>query len=135
EVAEVIVAGNLAAECRAFLAHAVLDEGMPDSIDERQAARALDRLGNRPARAQVVDDLRPRLLFENRFREQRRREIAGDEFAHVVDEETAIAVAVERNTEIGALVERLADDELAVLREQWIGLVVRERSIRLEIAA
>src|SRR5215207_2120777 len=38
EVSEVVVAGNLAAENRALLAHAVLEEGMADAVHERHAA-------------------------------------------------------------------------------------------------
>src|SRR4029077_8817436 len=62
EVAEVVVAGYLAAERGVILAHARLDERMPDAIDERHAAVALDRLRYSPARPHVVDDLRAGLL-------------------------------------------------------------------------
>ena len=108
EVAEVVVPRHLAAERRVLLPHAVLDVRMPDAVDQRHAARALDRLRHRPARPHVVDDLRARLLLEHRLREQRRREVARDELAAVVDEEAAVGVAVERDAEIGALLERLA---------------------------
>ena len=60
EVAEVVVPGHLAAERRIVLAHPVLDVRMPDAVDERHPAGALDRLRHGPARAHVVDDLRAR---------------------------------------------------------------------------
>ena len=80
----------------------------PTRLSERHAAGALDRLGNRPARAHVVDDLAAGLLLENRLGEQRRDEVAGHELAGVVDEEAAVGVAVVRDAEVGALLERLA---------------------------
>src|SRR6266516_2667068 len=58
ELSEVVVTRDLAAECRVVLAHAVLDEGVPDAVDERHASGAFDRLRHRPARTHVVDDLR-----------------------------------------------------------------------------
>ena len=62
EVAEVVVARDLAREDRVLGAHAVLDERMADAIDERHAACALDGLRHRPAGAHVVDDLAAGLL-------------------------------------------------------------------------
>src|SRR5215475_8927186 len=57
---EVVVARDLTAEGRTFLAHPVLDERMADAVDEWDAAGALDGLRYGPTRAQVVDDLRAR---------------------------------------------------------------------------
>ena len=135
EVAEVVVTRDLAAERRVVLAHAVLDVRVADAVLERDAAGPLDRLGHGPARAHVVDDLRSRLLGEQRLGKQRRREVAGHELAGVVDEEAAIGVAVERDAEVGSFGERLADDELSVLGKQRVRLVVRERAVGVEVAA
>src|SRR3954453_12553148 len=135
EVPEVVVARDLAAERGVLLAHAVLDERVPDAVHERHAAGALDRLGPGPARPDVVDQLRPCLLLEHALGEERRREVAGHELAGVVDEEAAVGVAVERNAEVGLLVERLRHDELAVLGQQRVRLVVREGAVWLEEAA
>ena len=66
---------------------------------------------------------------------QRGDEVARDELAGVVDEEAAVGVAVVRDAEVGALLARLRDDELPVLLEQRVRLVVRERAVRLEVAA
>src|SRR5512133_995196 len=84
------------------------------------------------ARADVVDDLRARLLRQHRLGEERGGEVAGDELARVVDEEAAIGVPVEGGSEVGLLLEGLADDELAVLGQQRVGRVVRKGAVGLE---
>ncbi len=134
EVAEVVVRGDLAGEEGVLLAHPVLDERVADPVHERDPAGLLDRAGHRPARAHVVDDLRPGLLGEHRPGEQGRDEVARHELPRVVDEEAAVGVAVVGDPEVGALRPRLLDDERAVLGEQRVRLVVRERPVRLEVA-
>ncbi len=129
------MARDLAAEGGVLLAHHVLDEGVADAADDRDAPGPLDRLGHGPARAHVVDDLRARLLLQDRLGQERGGEVTGDELAGVVDEEAAVGVPVERDAEIGLLLEGLADDELAVLGQERVRLVVREGSVRLEVAA
>ena len=88
-----------------------------------------------PARAHVVDHLGARLLLEHELGEERGHEVAGHELARVVHEEAAVGVAVEGDPEVGALLADLRDDELAVLREERVRLVVRERPVGLEVAA
>src|SRR5882724_2361125 len=126
------MAGDLASEDGAFLTHAVLEERMADAIDERDAACAFDRLRDSPARADVVEDLRARFLLEDRLCEKCRGEVTGNELAGVVDEETAVGISVEGDTEIGPVSVHLLDDELTVFGEQWVRLVVREGRVRLE---
>ena len=106
----------------------------PDAVDERNPARLLDRPRHGPARADVVDHLRARLLRQHRLREERRDEVARDELAGVVDEEAAVGIAVVCDAEVGPLRPRLLDDERAVLGQQRVRLVVRERPVRLEVA-
>src|SRR3954447_12494117 len=89
EVVEVVVARDLAAEDRALVAHAGLEEGVADAVDERLAPRAGDRVGHRPAGAGVVEDRRARRLLEEMLGEDRREEVAVDEAPGVVDEEAA----------------------------------------------
>ena len=96
---------------------------------------ALDDLGDGPARAHVVDHLRARVLLEHRLGEERRGEVPGNELARVIDEEATIGVAVERDSEVGALGAGLLDDELAVLGEKRVRLVIRKGPVRLEEAA
>ena len=74
----------------------------------------------------------PGSLLEHRAREQRGHEVARHEVARVVDEEAAVGVAVEGDAEVGALLEHLADHELAVLGQQRVRLVVREAPVELE---
>ena len=62
--------------------------------------------------------------------EHRGQEVAVDELAGVVDEEAAVGVAVPGDAEVGALLEHLVDDELAVLLQQRVGLVVGEVAVR-----
>ena len=47
----------------------------------------------------------------------------------VVDEEAAVGVAVPGDAEVGALLDDLAHDELAVLGQQRVGLVVGELAV------
>src|SRR5207302_5586983 len=101
EVAEVVVAGHLAGEDGVIGAHARLDEGVPDAVDERNAAGALDRVRHGVACAHVVDDVRAGLAREEDLREESGDEVAGDELAGVVDEEAAVGVTVERDAEVG----------------------------------
>ncbi len=125
---------HLSGEHGADLAHPLLDERMPDPVDQRLAARTLDRLGHRPRGPHVVDHLPAGLPREHRLGEQRRREVARHELARVVDEEASIGVAVVGDPECRLLLGRALHDELAVLREQRVRLVVRERPVGLEVA-
>src|SRR6266542_6041302 len=132
EVAEVVVARDLAGKGRVLFAHPLLDERVADPVDDRDAARPQDRLGHGPARADVVDDLRARLLLEDGLGQESGDEVAGDELAGLVDEEAAVGVSVEGRAEVGTRLERLLDYELAVLRQERVRLVVGEGPVRGE---
>ena len=80
-VAEVVVAGDLAAEDRVGLAHAALEERVADAIHQRRAAVPRRHVLDGMAGAQIVDDRRAGILQQKRFGQQRRDEIAGDELA------------------------------------------------------
>ena len=84
------------------------------------------------AGADVVDDRRARTLHQERFGQQRRHEVAGDELAGAVDEETAIGVAVPGDADVGLLLHHALDDVAAVLLDERVGLVVRERAVDVE---
>src|SRR4051794_28035143 len=135
EVAEVVVRRHLAAEDGTHLAHSRLDERMPDAVHERLAAGGEDRLRHGPRGAHVVDHLAARLPRQDRLGKERRREVAGHELAAVVDEEAAVGVTVVGDPEVGALLRCRPHDELAVLRQERVRLVVRERPVGLEVAA
>ena len=96
---------------------------------------ALDDVGDRARGAQVVEDRLAGVLGQHRLGDERRDEVARDELARVVDEEAAIGVAVPGDAEVGADALHLADDELAVLLQQRVRLIVRERAVRVEVAA
>ena len=72
------------------------------------------------------------MLQQERFRQQRRDEVAGDEFAAAVDEEAPIGVAIPRNPDIGLLTNHFLGDVAAVLLEQRVRLVMRERPVDVE---
>ena len=106
----------------------------PTRLTSAHAAGLLDRARHGPARPHVVEHLAARLLGEHGLGKERRDEVARNEVAGVVDEEAPVGVAVVRDPEVRALRSGLLDDERAVLREQRVGLVVRERAVGLEVA-
>ena len=127
------MAGDLAAEHASLLAHARLEERMPDAVDERGAARGRDRVGDRARGAHVVEDVRAGVRLQHRAREQRAEEVAVDELPAAVDEEAAVGVAVPGDAEVGALGAHLVDHEAAVLGQQRVGLVVGELAVGLPV--
>ena len=132
-VGEVVVAGHLAAEQPALAAHALLEEGVPDAVEQRHAAVGGDHVRHGAAGAQVVEDLRARVLEQQRLGEQRGDEVAGHELAVLVDEEAAVGVAVPGDAEVGLLGHHALADLAAVLLEQRVGRVVGERPVDLEV--
>ena len=91
-----------------------------------------DDVLHRVAGADVVDDLRARVLEQERLGQQRRDEVAGDELAAAVDEEAAVGVAVPRDADVRLLLDHALDDVAAVLLDERVGFVVRERAVHLE---
>ena len=89
-----------------------------------------NRVGDRARGADVIEDRGAGLLDEQVLREDRGHEVAVDELAGVVDEEAAIRVPVPGDAEVGARLQDLVDDELAVLRQQRVGLVIGEVPVR-----
>ena len=92
EVAEVVVARDLAAERRVRSSRMrVLKKAWPTRFTSALPPGRLDGVGHGAARAHVVEDRRARVLGEDRLGEQRREEVARHELAVVVDEEAAVA--------------------------------------------
>src|SRR3954447_17543747 len=133
EVVEVVVAGDLAAEDRALVAHARLEEGVADAVGVGGAAGGAHDVRDRARRAHVVEDRRAGLLGQQVLGEDRGEEVAVDEAPGVVDEEAAVGVAVLGDAEVGAGLAHLVDDEAAVLLEHRVGLVVGELAVRLPV--
>ncbi len=102
---------------------------MPDAVDVGGATRSRHRVGNRPARPHVVEDVGARGLLQHELGQQRREEVAVDELALVVDEEAAVGVPVPGDADVGALGPDAVDDEGAVLGQQRVRLVVGEVAV------
>ena len=115
EVAEVVVAGDLAAEGRALLAHPRLEEGVADAGEVGAAALGGDQVGHGAAGARVVEDRRAGVLGQRRAGEQGADEVAVAELAVAVDEEAAVGVAVPGDAEVGAAGAHPLDDHPPVL--------------------
>jgi hypothetical protein len=62
----------------------------------------------------------PLVLPEDRFRQQGREEVFGDEFTGVIDEEAAVDIAVPGDPEVGARLAHLVDDEAPVLGKERV---------------
>ena len=125
--------GHFAAEEPALAAHALLEEGVPDAVEQGHAAVRRDHVRHGAAGAQVVEDLRAGVLEQQRLGEQRGDEVAGHELAGLVDEEAAVGVAVPGDAQVGLLGDDARADLAAVLLEQRVGLVVGERAVDLEV--
>ena len=96
------MAGDLAAEDRALLAHPRLEEGVADAGEVGAAALGGDQVGHGAAGARVVEDRRAGVLGQRRAGEQGADEVAVAELAVAVDEEAAVGVAVPGDAEVGA---------------------------------
>ncbi len=81
EVLEVVVAGDLAAEGAAVLAHRDLEEGVAHAVDLGGASVLGDGVGHRARGANVVEDRRAGLLAQDLLGEERGEEVAVDELA------------------------------------------------------
>ena len=133
EVAEVVVAGDLAAEDGVLLAHPRLEEGVADPREVRTPALGGDQVGDGAAGAGVVEDRRAGVLAQRRAGQQGADEVAVAELAAGVDEEAAVGVAVPGDAEVGAGRSDPVHDHPAVLLEQRVGLVIGEITVRREV--
>src|SRR6185295_3309046 len=83
-------------------------------------------------RSKVVNDRRGGMFQEKSLREKRRDEIAGDEFARAVDEETAVGVAVPGNADVRLVGDDELNDIAPVFFDERVGFVIRKPAIDLE---
>src|SRR5437867_4339053 len=72
------------------------------------------------------------MLQEERFRKQRRDEVAGDELTAPVDEEAPVGVAVPGDADVRLLADHFLRDVAPVLLDERIGLVIRKRAVDVE---
>ena len=97
---------------------------------------ALDRLRHRPGGAHVVDHLPARLVREHPLGEQRRDEVARARTRPCRRRRSSGRRRRRRRPRRPRPPRRVRrDDELAVLGQERVRLVVRERPVRLEVAA
>ena len=102
EVAEVVVRRVLATEDRAGLGHQRLDVGVPDARAHGGAAALDDQFGHGARGDQVVDDGGADLAAEFPPGHQRGHRRRRNRLAEFVDDETAVGVAVEGQSDVGA---------------------------------
>ena len=105
---------------------------MPDLVHQRLAAVLADDVLHGIARADVVENRRAGTLHQERFGEQCRHEIPGDELAGAVDEEAAIGITIPGDADVGLLLHHALDDVAAILFDERVGLVVGEGAIHVE---
>ena len=96
------VARHLARERRAHLGHLRLDQRMPGLPHDRLAAEARDLVVQRLARLDVGDDRRARDGAAAPRREDLQQLVAAHDPALAVDHADPIAIAVERDADLGA---------------------------------
>ena len=127
----------LASEDRTGLGHHLLDERMADAGPHGCSAELAHQLGHRLRADQVVDDgpiLGRRVIrepFEDRARDERRRQRSAHRLRAIVDEEHSIGVAVEREPDVCALVDDRGLQVTEVLRLDGIGRMVGEGAVEL----
>jgi hypothetical protein len=76
-----------------------------DSRLDRHSAALTDDLGHSLGADEVVQDRRPWALLEHRGCDQRCRRGTRQRLAPVVDEEAAVGIAVERESDVGPCLE------------------------------
>ena len=132
-VAEVEVAGVLAAEDGVVLAHLRLDEGVADARADAAATHALDQLGHASGDDQVVEDGGAGVLLEQVARDHSRDHPAVDQLAVLVGNEHAVGIAVEGHAHIGVGLAHQALHVHHVLGLDGRGRVVREVPIGIKV--
>ena len=124
---------HLAAVDRVFLAHDLLDERVARLALHRPAAERFDGLDRVPHEARVVDDRLARVLAEHALRQQPDDVVALDEAAVLVEEKTAVEVAVPGDAEVGPGRADGVDRGRPVLDEHRVRHAVREVAVRLVV--
>src|SRR5687768_6137164 len=127
------MAGHLAGEQRAGFLELRLDERMAGLPDQRSSAVALDVLGKETRALHVVDDLGAGIAAENVLREQHERSVGEDDFAVLRHHTEPVAVAVERESELGVAALQRLDEVDEVRRLRRVRMVVRETAVDLAV--
>ncbi|VAU34750.1 Uncharacterised protein [Klebsiella variicola] len=126
-----MVRAHLPAVDGVFLAHPLLDERMPRLRHHRLAAAAGHDVHRVPRQPRVVNDFRPRLLLQERFRQQTDNVVPLDKRRLVIEQEAAVEVAVKGDTHVRLMCTHRVGGVLAALRQQRVRDTVREMAVRL----
>ncbi len=105
---------------------------MADAVHQRLAPVLRGRVLDRIARANVVDDFCAGVLDEEGLGEERRDEVARDELSSAVEEEAPVGVAVPCDPDVGFVGDDPLGDIPAVLFDERVCLVIRERPVHVE---
>ena len=100
---------HLPGERRAALLEFVLDERMPGLAHRGDAACGLNRARQNLRAFDIVDNLRAGLGFQNALGEQQHQAVGPNDIAVGRDHPEAVAVAVERQAEIGLALRHRGD--------------------------
>ena len=130
--AEKDVTAHLARERRAGLLHLLLDQRVARLPHQGHEAGALQHLRQHLGALDVEDDRlagaeAPRQIAA----EQHEQLVAEHRLASLVHRPDAVAVAVERDAELGVLLHDGGLQVLQVLEHRGVGVMVRERPVRL----
>ncbi|MNB84905.1 hypothetical protein D3C75_317880 [compost metagenome] len=110
------MSAHLAAVDGVFGAHPLFDKRMPGFRHHRSTACRRHHVHRVPGQTRVVDDLRPRVFFEEGFCQQADNVVALDKLPFLVEQEAAVKIAVEGNPHIGPVFDHRIAGISATLR-------------------
>ena len=112
-----MVRTHLAAVDCIFLAHPFLDEGVAGLALHRTATEGLHQVHRVPGQAWIVHDGGPRILQQERHRQQAHQVVALDKLAALIEEKAAIEVAIPGDAHVGAVGDNCGAGQRAVFRQ------------------
>ncbi|SAB61585.1 Uncharacterised protein [Enterobacter hormaechei] len=130
KITEIVVGAHLAAVDGVFLTHTLFDKRVAGFGHHRLAARGLHHVDGVPGKTRIVNDFRPRVFLEERFRQQANDVVAFDKLPFLVEQEAAVEIAVKGDTHIGAVLNHRVAGVVAALRQQRVRNTVREVAVR-----
>ena len=97
----------------------------------RRAAELLRDLDRVPDEPRIINDLRARILLEERLRQKAHHIIALNEACLLIEQEAAVKIAIPGHAEIRMALAHRLGRSLAVLLQDWVRHPVRELPVRL----
>ena len=101
EIPEIVVRAHFTAIDGVFRAHSLFDERMPRFAHYRHATAGFDDILRVPGQPRVVNNRRTRLGQQKHLGQQTDDVITFDVLAQLVEEETAIEIAVPGDAQVG----------------------------------